>query len=90
MRDLVGSSRKINGNEVVGGITGIEKEREEAASALEGWLKDLPDAFINVTGPRGSGKGALISEVMESHKYVLAKSIFCFAYSGLMHGLGTC
>jgi len=40
-------------SDVVANATGIEQERENAAEALEGWLKDLPDAFINVVGPRG-------------------------------------
>ena len=48
--------------------TGIEQERENAAHMLEEWLKDLPDAFINVVGPRGSGKGMLLEDVMESYR----------------------
>jgi predicted AAA+ superfamily ATPase len=48
-------------------ITGIEKERQEAASLLDSWLKDWPDGFIVITGPRGSGKEPLIQSVVNSH-----------------------
>ncbi|GAA6010157.1 hypothetical protein JCM10207_005643 [Rhodosporidiobolus poonsookiae] len=51
--------------------TGIEKEREEAKEQLETWLRDVPDTFIVVTGPRGSGKQALIDEVLHDGKNVL-------------------
>ncbi|GAA5828532.1 hypothetical protein JCM11251_000838 [Rhodosporidiobolus azoricus] len=51
--------------------TGIEKEREEAKQQLEGWLKDVPDTFIVVTGPRGSGKTALVDEVLADGKNIL-------------------
>ncbi|GAA5941719.1 hypothetical protein JCM10213_008106 [Rhodosporidiobolus nylandii] len=51
--------------------SGIEKEREEAKEQLETWLRDVPDTFIVVTGPRGSGKTALIEEVLADGKNVL-------------------
>ncbi|GAA5890442.1 hypothetical protein JCM6882_002922 [Rhodosporidiobolus microsporus] len=51
--------------------TGIEKEREEAKEQLEGWLRDVPDTFIVVTGPRGSGKTALVDEVLADGKNIL-------------------
>ena len=46
----------------VGG-TGIERERVEAADKLRLWLSDMPDTFITVTGPPGSGKAALLDAV---------------------------
>jgi hypothetical protein len=51
-----------------GTTTGIEKEREEAKEQLEAWLRDVPDTFIVVTGPKGSGKTALVDEVLEDGK----------------------
>ncbi|KAM0751298.1 hypothetical protein T439DRAFT_313608 [Meredithblackwellia eburnea MCA 4105] len=51
--------------------TGIEREREEAKAQLTTWLKDTPDTFIIVTGPRGSGKTALVDEVVAESKNVL-------------------
>lgn len=48
--------------------TGIEKEREEAKEKMVNWLKDGPDTFIVVTGPKGSGKTALVDEVLEGGK----------------------
>lgn len=48
--------------------TGIEREREEAKEQLENWLRDVPDTFIVVTGPRGSGKTALVDEVLAEGK----------------------
>lgn len=52
--------------------TGIEKQREEAKEKLVGWIKGgPPDSFIIVTGPGGSGKTALVNEVLEGSKHVL-------------------
>ncbi|GAA5970333.1 hypothetical protein JCM11641_001668 [Rhodosporidiobolus odoratus] len=51
--------------------TGIEKEREEAKEQLVTWLRDTPDTFIVVTGPRGSGKTALVDEVLADGKNIL-------------------
>lgn len=48
--------------------TGIEKEREEAKEKMRNWVKDVPDTFIVVTGPKGSGKTALVDEVLEGGK----------------------
>ncbi|GAA5851794.1 hypothetical protein JCM9279_004412 [Rhodotorula babjevae] len=53
------------------GGTGIEKEREEAREALRNWLVDRPDTFVVVTGPQGSGKTALVDEVLADGKNVL-------------------
>jgi hypothetical protein len=50
--------------------TGIERERVEAADKLRLWLSDMPDTFITVTGPPGSGKAALIDAVTSDAKYV--------------------
>jgi predicted AAA+ superfamily ATPase len=47
-----------------GGMSGIEKEREEAKEDLKGWLKGNPESFVTVQGPRGSGKTALVEEVL--------------------------
>ncbi|GAA5872893.1 hypothetical protein JCM1840_005881 [Sporobolomyces johnsonii] len=54
-----------------GQVSGIEREREEAREQVEGWLKDVPDTFIIITGPRGSGKTALVDEVLADGKNVL-------------------
>ncbi|BGP44021.1 mitochondrial escape protein 2 [Rhodotorula kratochvilovae] len=51
--------------------TGIEKERAEAKEQLQSWLLDRPDTFIVVTGPQGSGKTALVDEVLADGKNVL-------------------
>ncbi|GJN94730.1 hypothetical protein Rhopal_007821-T1 [Rhodotorula paludigena] len=51
--------------------TGIEKEREEAKEQLQTWLLDRPDTFVVVTGPQGSGKTALVNEVLADGKNVL-------------------
>lgn len=51
--------------------TGIERERIEAADKLRLWLSDMPDTFITVTGPPGSGKTALVGAVTSD-----AKSVF--------------
>lgn len=49
-------------------MSGIEKEREEAKEDLKGWLKGGPESFITVQGPRGSGKTALVDEVLQDGK----------------------
>ncbi|KAL8283768.1 hypothetical protein RQP46_005200 [Phenoliferia psychrophenolica] len=51
--------------------TGIEQERENAKELLSTWLRDVPDTFILVTGPRGSGKTALVEEVLADSPNVL-------------------
>ncbi|BGP28115.1 mitochondrial escape protein 2 [Rhodotorula toruloides] len=51
--------------------TGIEKERETAKEQLTNWVNDVPDTFIIVTGPQGSGKTALVEEVLGDGKNVL-------------------
>ncbi|KAK4049700.1 mitochondrial escape protein 2 [Microbotryomycetes sp. JL201] len=51
--------------------TGIEKQRAEARAQLENWLKDVPDTFICLTGPRGSGKTGLIRQVLSNKDNVL-------------------
>ncbi|EGU11742.2 Dynactin [Rhodotorula toruloides ATCC 204091] len=51
--------------------TGIEKERETAKEQLTNWVNDVPDTFIIVTGPQGSGKTALVEEVLGEGKNVL-------------------
>ncbi|KAM0787058.1 hypothetical protein ACM66B_006321 [Microbotryomycetes sp. NB124-2] len=51
--------------------TGIEKQRAEARTQLENWLKDVPDTFICLTGPRGSGKTSLVKEVLSTRDNVL-------------------
>lgn len=56
------------------GGTGIEKEREEAREQLRNWLVDRPDTFVVVTGPQGSGKTALVDEVLADGKCVLSLS----------------
>lgn len=48
--------------------TGIEKERETAKEQLTNWVNDVPDTFIIVTGPQGSGKTALVEEVLGDGK----------------------
>lgn len=50
--------------------TGIEKERHEAKLQIESWLRDTPDTFILVTGPKGSGKTGLIDEIVKDAKYL--------------------
>jgi hypothetical protein len=57
-------------------ITGIEKERQEAATMLDSWLKDWPDGFIVITGPRGSGKEPLLDSIVQGHPWV------CFSCAG--------
>jgi Cdc6-like AAA superfamily ATPase len=54
-----------------GGMSGIEKEREDAKMDLKNWLKGNPESFVTVQGPRGSGKTALIDEVLRDGKNVL-------------------
>ncbi|GAA5992192.1 hypothetical protein JCM10908_001812 [Rhodotorula pacifica] len=53
------------------GQTGIEEEREQAKEQLSTWLKDVPDTFIILTGPRGSGKSGLVDVVLGDGKNVL-------------------
>ncbi|CAD6566825.1 MAG: mitochondrial escape protein 2 [Cyphobasidiales sp. Tagirdzhanova-0007] len=64
-----GTARKEGGDAVTG--TGIERERTEAAERLKLWLNDLPDTFITVTGPPGSGKSDLVHSVTSRAKNVL-------------------
>lgn len=52
------------------GVTGIERERIEAREMLRTWLVDRPDTFVVVTGPQGSGKTALVDEVLADGKCV--------------------
>ncbi|KAK4056076.1 mitochondrial escape protein 2 [Microbotryomycetes sp. JL221] len=52
-------------------ITGIEKQRAQAKVQLENWLKDVPDTFIVLTGPKGSGKTSLIKNVLQDKQNVL-------------------
>ncbi|GAA5851864.1 hypothetical protein JCM8547_000081 [Rhodosporidiobolus lusitaniae] len=59
--------------------TGIEKERQEAKEQLETWLRDVPDTFIVVTGPQGSGKTALVNEVLAD-----GKSVVPFSFKSLL------
>lgn len=51
--------------------TGIEEERQQAKEQLSTWLTDSPDTFIILTGPHGSGKSGLVSEVLTDGKNVL-------------------
>ncbi|KDE03772.1 hypothetical protein MVLG_05774 [Microbotryum lychnidis-dioicae p1A1 Lamole] len=51
--------------------TGIEREREAAKEQLLTWLRDAPETFTMVTGPKGSGKTMLIDEVARHSKHVL-------------------
>ncbi|GAA93978.1 uncharacterized protein L969DRAFT_92918 [Mixia osmundae IAM 14324] len=51
--------------------TGIEKERQEAAAQLSTWLRDTPDTFIVITGPRGSGKHAVLDQALANQRNVL-------------------
>ncbi|KAG0655356.1 mitochondrial escape protein 2 [Rhodotorula mucilaginosa] len=53
------------------GRTGIEEERQQAKEQLSTWLKDVPDTFIILTGPHGSGKSGLVDEVLGDGKNVL-------------------
>lgn len=50
--------------------TGLERERATATALMDGWLRDAPDTFIVLTGPRGSGKGMLLSDVMAERSFV--------------------
>jgi len=52
-------------------MSGVERERAEAKEQLASWLKDTPNSFITVTGPAGSGKTALMSEVLEGRDHIL-------------------
>ncbi|GAA6009179.1 hypothetical protein JCM11491_005783 [Sporobolomyces phaffii] len=52
-------------------MSGIEKEREDAKDDLDGWLRGNPESFITVQGPRGSGKQALVDQVLVDSKNVL-------------------
>ena len=54
-----------------GMMSGIEKEREEAKQDLKTWLKGSPESFVTVQGPRGSGKTALVDEVLRDGKNIL-------------------
>lgn len=47
--------------------SGIEKERDDARTSLQGWLSDGPESFIVISGPRGSGKGAMLQQVLLKH-----------------------
>ncbi|KAK9895624.1 hypothetical protein P389DRAFT_152177 [Cystobasidium minutum MCA 4210] len=51
--------------------TGIEMERIEAAEKLKLWLNEMPDTFVTITGPPGSGKAALVNQVTSRSKNVL-------------------
>lgn len=63
------SSADVNANGMSG--TGIEAEREEAAEKLTNWLKDLPDTFVTINGPPGSGKTPLVQQVTTRSRNVL-------------------
>lgn len=52
-------------------MSGVERERAEAKEQLASWLKDTPNSFITITGPAGSGKTALVGEVVEGRENVL-------------------
>ncbi|GAA5900008.1 Yme2p [Sporobolomyces salmoneus] len=58
-------------NALEGGMSGIEKEREDAKEDLKNWLKGNPESFITVQGPRGSGKTALVDEVLVDGRNIL-------------------
>ncbi|GAA5942624.1 Yme2p [Sporobolomyces koalae] len=59
-------------DEAYGAATsGIEKERQDAKEDLKAWLKGNPESFITVQGPRGSGKTALIDQVLVDGKNIL-------------------
>lgn len=58
-------------NATEGGMSGIEKEREDAKEDLKNWLKGTPESFITVQGPRGSGKTALVDEVLVDGRNLL-------------------
>lgn len=66
-KETLGRFRLTSQSQGTGVLSGIEKEREDAIQVLENWLKDLPDGFITVTGPRGSGKGQLLNAVTKNH-----------------------
>ncbi|CED82195.1 Mitochondrial escape protein 2 [Phaffia rhodozyma] len=44
------------------------RERQEAVKQTEGWLKEYPSGFIFVTGPAGSGKNALVDEILSAEQ----------------------
>lgn len=50
--------------------SGIEKERDEARTSLQSWLTDWPESFIVISGPRGSGKGAMLHQVLDQQPCV--------------------
>ena len=71
-----------------GAVTGIEKEREEARVLLTSWLNELPDGFVTITGPRGSGKGPLVDSVMKDRPCVHLH--FQFSRTDWCKGLDMC
>ncbi|KAG0237717.1 mitochondrial escape protein 2 [Actinomortierella wolfii] len=49
------------------------REREEEEAKLRGWLRDPPETFIVVSGPRGAGKSEMVDFVVKDkhHKVIL-------------------
>lgn len=55
----------------VSGASVVEVERNEALDRLRGWISGLPETFVVISGPKGSGKGALVEELIRPRKNVL-------------------
>ncbi|RUP43989.1 RNA12 protein-domain-containing protein [Jimgerdemannia flammicorona] len=52
-----------------GTAAGGWSEREQDERMLRTWLKEQPETFILVTGPKGSGKSALVQSVIKDKRY---------------------
>ncbi|KAG0145143.1 hypothetical protein CROQUDRAFT_64258 [Cronartium quercuum f. sp. fusiforme G11] len=53
------------------GASIVEKERIDALEQLSGWISGLPETFVVVSGPKGSGKSALVEETIQARKNVM-------------------
>ncbi|EGG02361.1 uncharacterized protein MELLADRAFT_91482 [Melampsora larici-populina 98AG31] len=58
-------------SEDASGASVVEVERNEALDKLRGWISGLPETFVVISGPKGSGKGALVEELIRPRKNVL-------------------
>ncbi|KAJ1973144.1 mitochondrial escape protein 2 [Dimargaris verticillata] len=62
-------------------------ERQDARDRLEKWLNEVPETFIVVQGPRGTGKTEIVSQVTRDRPYKLVIDVNQLAQARTAHDL---
>ncbi|KAJ1974618.1 mitochondrial escape protein 2 [Dimargaris xerosporica] len=62
-------------------------ERQDARDRLEKWLNEVPETFIVVQGPRGTGKAEIVRQVTRDRPYKLVIDVNQLAQARTAHDL---